>query len=485
MTVKLFYYYFFYFSAALMLAALLVPMMRSVSFAFGAVDDGKGRRVHTGIVPRLGGIGIFVSFLLPAVFSLTRGEWDLFHLRIAGIIAASLIVFLTGVWDDIKGARVRNKLAAETIAATLVYTVGVRITEVSNPFHGVISLGWMSFPVTVLWIVVITNAFNLIDGMDGLAAGTGLLIIATLFALSGDDLHLRLMFLIMAGSLAGFLFYNFPPASIFMGDSGSLFVGFFLGCISIVSSQKATAMATIMVPLLAFSLPLMDMLYAVMRRYYRGIPLGEADREHIHHKLLHKGFSKKKALFFLYMVNVIVMVSVLLLVRNQQQVDFLGLLLIAAAAVAGLRLLGYLEFSRFFRETFRNWDAGRKRKYFNYVLKRFRHDTAQSKSADELKKNLTVLMKEYSCSSAEIIFDINGAETLFYVFKNGSAAERPVILSFPVSSVDKGLNVVVRLSQCMNGDNFLCANELVAAISEEVGRFIENNSCNVIAEKEM
>jgi len=193
-----------------------------------------------------------------------------------GVLIASTMVFLIGLYDDFRSVRVRYKLIGEIIAAGIVYAWGVKITILTNPFGTAFVLGWLSLPVTVLWIIIITNAFNLIDGIDGLAAGTGILIAATLFfLLEGSDIHLRLTFALLAGSLAGFLVYNFPPASIFMGDSGSLFAGFLLASVSIISSHKATAMATMMIPVLAFSMPVIDMLYAVLRRYYRGIPLEE------------------------------------------------------------------------------------------------------------------------------------------------------------------------------------------------------------------
>jgi UDP-GlcNAc:undecaprenyl-phosphate GlcNAc-1-phosphate transferase len=482
MTVKIFYYYFSYFGVAAVLAALLVPLMRPLSFRVGAVDNGTGRRAHTGIIPRLGGIGIFLAFMIPAVFSLTRGETDVLHVKIAGIFAASAVVFILGVCDDIRGARIWKKLTAEILAATIIYMLGVRISEISNPFGGVISLGWTALPVTVLWIVVITNAINLIDGLDGLAAGTGVFIIMTLFILSGD-FYLKVTFIIMAGSLVGFLLYNFPPASIFMGDSGSLFLGFFLGCISILSAHKATAIATVMIPLLAFGLPIMDMFYAVLRRYYRGLPLGEADKEHIHHKLLQKGFSKKKVLLLLYAMNISLMLIVLVMVRQQLNIDFFGLLFLAVIAVIGLRLLGYIEFIKFFSEMHRNYDIRRRRKYFHYVVKRFRHDAGRSKSVEELRSHLNVLMKEYDFNSVSINIAMLGDKTPFYTFRNRPEPDKPMELIFPVCSGDKEYMGEVQISKNMDDDCFLCTAEMVSAISEEVSRFVVDH-IGSIREKE-
>jgi UDP-GlcNAc:undecaprenyl-phosphate GlcNAc-1-phosphate transferase len=457
------------------MALALVPIMRQLAFKFGAVDKGSGRRVHTGIIPRLGGPAIFIAFMLPVVFSLTRGEWNMFHYRMVGILVASAIVFCIGLYDDLRGATIRNKLIAEVLAATVIYLWGIKISVISNPFGAPIFLGWMSFPVTILWIIIVTNAVNLIDGLDGLAAGTGILISLTLafVSLSGPDTHMQLAYIILAGSLAGFLFYNFPPASIFMGDSGSLFLGFFLGAVSILSSRKATAIATILVPIIAFSLPLMDMLYAVIRRYYRGIPLGEADREHIHHKLLERGLSKRKVLFLLYFINISVMAFVLILVTRQHDMDFLGLILLFVLAVLGLRVFGYIEhYFPSITEMKRNYDIGRKRKYFGYVIKRFRQNAEKSGSLKELEPHLSLLMKEYKFSTVDICFYKLDRETPVYAYRSakGSEPHNPIIITFPILG-SEGILGKVHISKNTDDDYFLCVAELTRAVSEKVGRF--------------
>lgn len=474
MKVKIVYYFFSYFSVALILALILVPLMRPLSFRVGAVDIGTGRRVHKGIVPRLGGIGIFIAFLVPAVFFLSRGPWDMTHYRLMGVLIASTGVFLIGVYDDIKGARIRYKLLVEILAAVFVYMWGVRIMGITNPLGGKIMLGWMSLPVTVLWVIIITNAVNLIDGLDGLAAGTGILIAATFFLLSGANIPLQLTYIILAGGLLGFLRYNFPPASVFMGDSGSLFLGFLLGATSILSSQKATAFITIMIPVIAFSFPLMDMFYAVFRRFYRGIPFGEADKEHIHHKLLERGLSKKKVLLFLYSINIVVMLYVLLLVGRQLNFGFFGLVLLVVFAVLGLKLLGYIEFIPFVKETIRGYDIGRKRKYFNYVIDRFRQNASGSVSLDDLRLHLTVLMREYNFNYAMIYLDMPNVKNPFYVFNDRPEPERPLTLSFPIMSSGNDYIGDFRICKQMDDDYFLCTAELVRALSEEVSKFVAN-----------
>ncbi|MCL5023046.1 MAG: undecaprenyl/decaprenyl-phosphate alpha-N-acetylglucosaminyl 1-phosphate transferase [Nitrospirae bacterium] len=469
------YYFFSYLVVSLGLALALVPLMRSLSFRLGAVDRGTGRRAHKGIVPRLGGIGIFLAFVVPLAFSLSRGEWDKFHGRMLGVLIGSAVIFLTGLYDDVKGAKIGHKLLLEILAAVFIYYWGIRITLISSPFGSPIDLGWFSVPATVLWIVVITNAINLIDGMDGLAAGTVILISALLFSLTGDNVHMQLTYAILAGSLLGFLRYNFPPASIFMGDSGSLFLGFFLGSVSILSSHKATAVATLMVPVIAFSLPLMDMTYAVLRRFYRGMPLGEADKEHIHHKLLEKGFSRRKVLLILYAVNILILVSVLLVVRRQFDLSFFGLVFLVVLAVLGLRMLGYIEFIPRIREVLRNHAIGRKRKYFNYVIRRFRRNVAKSETLDDFWTHLRNLMDEYNFSRAEVNLEIPGVSNPVFAFTNRFDAGRPMSLSFPIMNGSGEQLGEVRISKQMDDDHFLCTAEMVRALSEEVSRFVTKN----------
>lgn len=475
--VKIAYYFLLYFFAAMLLSFILVPLMRYLSFKLGVVDIGKGRRVHKGIVPRLGGVGIYSAFLVPMVFSLARGVWDASHNAMSGILVASTMVFFIGVYDDIKGSRIRNKLIVEVLAALVVYAWGVRITMIGNPFGEPIALDWLSLPVTVLWIIIITNAINLIDGLDGLAAGTGILIsISLFFLLSGEsDMHLQLALVTLIGSLLGFLRYNFPPASIFMGDSGSLFLGFFFSSISILSAQKVATAATLTITFAVFGFPLMDMLYAVLRRYYRGLPFAEADKEHIHHKLLEKGFSKKKAILLLYFINIIFLIGVLLFIRGRSNSNLVCLFLFLVTTIAGLRMFGYIEFLSLFKEIIRNYSIYKKRKFFNYVIKRFRYNASKSKSIEDFKFHLRELMKEYNFNLAEVSLDIPGIKNPFFYFNGKPIANKPISLFFFIVHKENHLGKV-SINKEMNSDCFLCVSDMLKALSEEIGGFVERNN---------
>ncbi|MDA8083464.1 MAG: MraY family glycosyltransferase [Nitrospiraceae bacterium] len=465
--------YFSYFAAALLLSAILVPLMRPLAFRLGAVDRGEGRRVHTGIIPRLGGIAFFMAFFVVSAFSLYRGTWDGFHNTFVGVLLGSAIIALLGFYDDLKGARVSHKLLAEVLAAVIIYAWGIRIDFIASPLGGKILLGWLSLPVTVLWIIVITNAINLIDGLDGLAAGTGIFIAATFFFISGADTHLQLSFVILVGALGGFLIYNFPPASIFMGDSGSLFIGFFLGAMSILSSHKSTALAVVMVPIIAFSLPLLDMVYAVLRRYYRGLPLGEPDREHIHHKLLEKGFSKKTVLVVIYALNVAVMLMALLFISRQVNGAFIGVVFMMVFAAVGLRLLGYVKFIPIVRELKQNFELNRKRKYFNYLIRRFSHGVGRNGTIGEVRRELTTLVHEYGLSTARIYFYPYDHVRPFFEYRNPDKQEdgKPIALTLPI--VDRGNYIgSIEITKEMDGEYFLCLSELLNALCMLMHRYI-------------
>jgi len=328
-----------------------------------------------------------------------------------------------------------------------------------------IHLGWMSLPVTVLWIVVITNAINLTDGLDGLAAGTGILISLTLLVVTGNkDPVLGLTLVILIGSLLGFLRHNFPPATIFMGDSGSLFTGFVLGSYTIVSSAKATAMATVMLPILAFGLPLLDMSYAVLRRYHRGVPLAEADKEHIHHKLLDMGLSKRKVLLTLYAGNLLILGVIVLFVSRHLRLHYLGLGLLAVAAVAGLHRLGYLELTSLAKNNVRTYRLNRKRRYFTFVIGVFEKSVRKIASREELEEHLMRLFRHYRFGSVRIYLDGEGEGSPAYEYIDDEVEEAPIRLALPIGGDGSPSGRVVLQAQGDEG-SLTCASELVRVLT--------------------
>ncbi|MFX0198100.1 MAG: MraY family glycosyltransferase [Candidatus Hodarchaeota archaeon] len=300
--------YFVIFLCSFLICYLVVPLIRRYAILNGVMDDdGDVRRVHNGSIPRLGGVGIYLAFYLPFLgflFYQNRISNFLFSdiRQFLGLLICSTIVLGLGIYDDIKGANATKKLTVQTIAAIILFFFGFEIQRISNPFGSAIYLGWLSLPVTVFWLVGLSNAFNLIDGIDGLASGVGFFAASALLAVAlflGNILP-SLFTAALAGATLGFLRYNFNPAKIFMGDSGSLFLGFSIAAISIHGSEKAHAAVAILIPVMALGLPIIDTLLAIARRVYRGLPIPVADKEHIHHKLIKYGFSHRRTAFVLY-----------------------------------------------------------------------------------------------------------------------------------------------------------------------------------------
>lgn len=298
------------FCAAVLLAALTTPLVRRVAMSLGAIDEPSARRVNQRRIPRLGGIAIVAGFFVPllGLFALNTTIAQLFFSRprlVAGLAGGALLICGLGVLDDIVGVGAKRKLAVQTLAASVAFAAGFQIEALQLPFVGAIEMRWLSYPTTVLWIVAVVNALNLIDGLDGLAAGVAFFACITNFviALMGHDVLICLLSSTLAGALLGFLVYNFNPATIFMGDSGSMFLGFVLATMSIYdgsSAHKSTTAIAIVVPLLSLGLPIIDMLFAMVRRFLERRPIFSPDRGHIHHRLLDVGLTHRRAVLFLY-----------------------------------------------------------------------------------------------------------------------------------------------------------------------------------------
>jgi len=362
--------YLAFFGIAFAAALGLTPFIRALGVRFGILDLPGQRKVHQEEIPRLGGIVIFAATLLPFLIFLVSGNflagaiknsWGPFF----GLILGCLIVFGIGILDDIHRLSPWPKLTAEICAALVAFYFGLRIQLLSNPFGLHWDVSWLSGPLTVVWLVGITNAVNLADGIDGLAAGITTFAAAILFIMTVPTIYTLVPFLAvaLAGASLGFLRYNFSPATIFLGDSGSLFLGFYLGGLSLWASEKSAIAFALLIPIIALGLPILDMIYAILRRWNRGISIGQADRDHIHHKLLAKGYSQKNAVLMLYGVNFLLagVAGVLLFTRNSYAayiVVGLGVLVIL-----GSRFLGYFKFTRVLQDLIKKWKDSQKIKY--------------------------------------------------------------------------------------------------------------------------
>jgi UDP-GlcNAc:undecaprenyl-phosphate/decaprenyl-phosphate GlcNAc-1-phosphate transferase len=333
---------------ACVLSLLLTPLTRDWSIRLGLVDrPDQHRKKHSGAIARTGGVAILLSYtgayalilLLPLNGSGVIGG----HLSaIWRLMPPVAIILATGLLDDWLTLRPWQKLAGETVAAMWAYTAGVRICAVG----GHETAPWCGFLLTIAWLILCSNAFNLVDGMDGLAAGVGLTATMTtcVAGLLHHDMALGLATAPLAGCLLGFLRYNFNPASIFLGDSGSLLIGFLLGSYAVIWSQKSATMLGVAAPAMALALPLLEVGLSVLRRFLRNEPIFTGDRGHIHHRLLDRGFTPRKAALVLYGVcGLGAMLSLLqYVIRNR--FAGLGLVFFAVATSAGIHYLEYVEF---------------------------------------------------------------------------------------------------------------------------------------------
>ena len=330
-----------------LIAFALTPVSRDVFLRFGLVDlPDQERKTHARAVPRVGGVPVAIAYFVPFamlfLFAPGRARGFVEHLPFRWEFPmAAFVVFVAGLLDDVRGLRPWQKLVAQVGAASLACWGGVRIFEIHSSPLAI----WLSVPMTVVWLVGCTNAFNLIDGIDGLAAGVG--VFATLTISLAAVLHHNVAVLVatvpLAASLLGFLRYNFNPASIFLGDSGSMLVGFLLGCYAVLWSEESATILGTMAPITALALPLLDTSLAIARRFLRGQPIFAADRRHIHHRLLDRGLTPRRAVFLLYgFCAVAAALSLLQSTREQ----FAGpvIVLFCAAFWIGVQRLGYVEF---------------------------------------------------------------------------------------------------------------------------------------------
>lgn len=344
--------YFALFTIATISSLVLTPLIRRLCERFKLMDiPSDGRRVHHRAIPRLGGIGIFLSVILalssiPLVSNLLTQSLQAYTSAIFIILIPSTLVFLLGVFDDVKGTNALVKFVGLGLIATLFFAMGGRIEALGIPFIGTIQFPLViSFFLTVIWLVGISNAFNLIDGMDGLASGAALFASIVIFVVaiaSGNPLMI-VVALVLSGALTGFLRYNFNPASIFLGDSGALFVGFLLAALSIMGAQKATTAVAVITPLLAFGLPVVDTGVTMIRRMISRRPIFEGDGEHIHHMMLARGLSQRQVALILYGVCAIFGLIAALSTNTSSPVTGLVLFVIAVAVLVAVGHLRYHE----------------------------------------------------------------------------------------------------------------------------------------------
>ena len=423
--------YFALFLIAAFTALIVTPLLRRFCERYGLVSAPDGdRHIHQTAVPRLGGVAIFLSVVI-ALSSLVLVQNQLTEtLRaelkpILALLVCGLLVLMLGIYDDLRGANATVKFLGLSAVTLLFYALGGRISGLSIPFIGQVTLHpFVGCLLTLVWVVGVANAFNLIDGIDGLATGSALfssLVLLTLSLIQGKAL-VAVGALVLTGALAGFLRYNFNPASIFLGDSGSLFVGFALAALSVLGMQKASTAVAVAIPILAFGLPVVDTSVTIARRFISGKPIFKGDREHIHHKLLARGWSQRRVVFVLYAVSAGFGLSAMLFVNSGSGLTAVVLFVLGVAVVLALGNLRYHEVAELRASVKRNLGDRRARGVNNLRMRRACEALASAVNLNQLFAAVVEVLESGEFASADAQLTANGhSKTALHVWEHAAA----------------------------------------------------------------
>lgn len=276
----------------------ITPFIKKLAYIIGATDRPSKRKVHKLLMPRLGGLAIYISFLLGVLFLKPENQYS------NSIMIGSILIVITGVLDDVFELSAKLKFMMQFVAAAIVVIFGgLQIAFINLPFGGMLEFEFFSIPITIFWIIGITNAINLIDGLDGLAAGVSSI---ALIAISGMAIIMGNMYVVAIGSIIlvstlGFLYYNFHPAKIFMGDTGALFLGFMIAVLSLLGFKNVTFVSFI-VPIIILGVPISDTFFAILRRFMNKTPISAPDKSHLHHCLLRIGYTHRQTVLIIYSI---------------------------------------------------------------------------------------------------------------------------------------------------------------------------------------
>lgn len=346
--------YFILFAAACITALLVTPLASKIAWKVDAVDRPEARRINTKPIPRMGGIAIFVALLVTYImlFSglksfqlpLTLMPPRQFSVDYQILGLAVVVIFVTGLLDDKFTLKPHQKLIGQILAGIIAAASGLVLGSIINPFTGkIMSLGLWTYPITVLYLVAYTNIINLIDGLDGLASGIGMISSLTMFILAfgARRFDAAALAISLAGACLGFLRYNFHPASIFLGDSGSMLIGFMLGTISLLNVTRIAGLTTIIIPLVVAGIPIMDTFSAIIRRLRGHVSISQADRGHIHHRLIAEGYDQRQAVLVMYAWTIVLCIGAYVMTQVETRpriVIFIVLIIISFFFGKHLRL---------------------------------------------------------------------------------------------------------------------------------------------------
>lgn len=327
------------FSIALAVAYFITPRVMDLAIKVGALDAPNERKVHKGIIPRMGGLAIYVAFVLAVLASMHISR------EIMGLLVGGTVILIVGIIDDLKPLPARVKLLGQIVAASVLVMFDIRIDWLTNPFGDMLYVDYLAIPLTIIWVVSLTNTVNLIDGLDGLAAGVSTIASVTilLVALQQNFWTVAILTAALAGSALGFLQYNFNPAKIFMGDTGSMFLGYMLAAISILGAVKSAATIALIVPIVALGLPILDTAFAIIRRYMSGRPIFKPDKGHLHHRLLEMGLTQKQAVLLMYVISGCLGLSAIALTEVNKSFGIVIIIVLLCIACIGAKKIGVLK----------------------------------------------------------------------------------------------------------------------------------------------
>lgn len=338
------------FTTSLLIALISTFLVQKITLKYNIGSLPDSRKMHAGFIPSMGGLGIFLGTFAGIFISLFWKEyyWKMFTLKYAGIVIGAIIMLATGIYDDIKKLLPIQKFFLQIFSATIIVLFGCKIDVIINPFGDPLQLGIYSIPLTYLWIIGVTNSINLLDGLDGLASGVSLIVLSSfsIIAFNQQDWMTFAICLSLIGALLGFLKFNYHPATIFMGDTGSLFLGFIIAALSLEGLQKSEGSIALLIPLVALAVPVGDSVLAVFRRLNSGKHPFQADKDHLHHRLIALGLSHKQAVHIICFASLLFASAAYLMSTETSLYGLLLLVVVVLGVIFSLNRLGYLEAKR-------------------------------------------------------------------------------------------------------------------------------------------
>jgi len=449
------------FIASAFAALVLTPLVARIALKLGIVDRPGSRRIHSRSIPRMGGVAILLAMFGPIipVMLLSNAVGSAFreiHTRVIAMLAASVAMVLVGLVDDVRGLRARFKFLAQIAAAAVVCAFGIRIETVSVEGLFALHFGWLAWPITILWIVSITNAVNLIDGLDGLAAGIAAVacgVIAVL-AMSAGQTVMAVLMLALLGSLMGFVVFNFNPARIFMGDCGSMFVGFVLATTSVMCNVKSQTLVGLALPALALGVPIFDTLFSMLRRILERRSLFSPDRGHIHHRLLALGLRHRHVVLIMYGLTVLAagLGMFMMATRSTETILILAGILLLLALV--FRCVGSVRLRESIAALRRNLSIAQETKEHKEAFEESALRIREAKSLDAWWKALCAAAAKMDFVCVSLTLDGSDGTVGSLVWRHPSLNGTPneiVRIAIPPRTLRQGVEGKVELDIWVNG----------------------------------